>query len=137
MSSQHRQNGRNSSVRLSSLPVRLGSPLVSVYNLISVRLDRPPLVLWTNRAHKGQCSGATRQRKLTDICFAFGLRLYRTIGIYKIEKLLEEVQCILVDVEAKGQNFNLEKLTLLKCPTAIICELTRNLVSSKVFPGTG
>ena len=102
MSSQHRQNGRNSSARLFSPPVRLGSLPVSVYNPISVQLDRPPLVLWTTHAHKGQSSGATRQRKLTDICFAFGLWLYRNIGIYKIEKLLEEVQCILVDVEAKG-----------------------------------
>ncbi len=86
---------------------------------------------------KVKSSGIKRQRKLTEICFGFGSRVYWAIGIYKVEKLLEEVQCILVNMKAKGQNFNLKKLTLFKDSTVTNHKLTRNLVSSNALPGTG
>jgi hypothetical protein len=55
----------------------------------------------------------------------------------EVEELLEEVQRILVNMKTKRQNFSLEKSKLLQRSETTIDELTRNLVSSEAFPGTG
>lgn len=57
----------------------------------------------------------------------------------EVEKLFQEVQCILVDMKAKRQDFSLNvgKLPSVRIFVSKVVQLTRNLVSSEVFPGTG